>query len=258
MEKKNSIKIGSSPLGFMNDITYGDLVLHTTIDGGPRSGKTWLALDILRQHHGNGGGFCYFSPRDEPAVLDAIHRIDTELTVMRLIPDTETLQGETIEAITAFINDGTNLYITTEQPLSGPSTSAILDAMYKIPMEARPKDSNHIPRILVIDEANFVSDASMGKLLSIARLAHVAVITIFNYAIQHQATVAQSAVHILMGGLGSESAAMWQTLTGVSIAPGMIPIGQAWVLSPDSDVPAIHDVWNAHREIKAGHTGIPT
>jgi hypothetical protein len=257
MENKKSIKIGSSPLDFMNGITYGNLARHTTIDGGLGSGKTELAMDILRQHHDNGGGFCYFSPREDLAVLDAVQRIDADLTVMHRIPDTETLQGETIEAIAAFINDGNNLFITTEQSLSGPSTSAILDAMYKISLEARPKNRDDVPRILVIDDANFMPDASTGKLLAIARHAHVAAITIFNRAIQHQVTVAQSTVRILMGGLGSESAAMWQTLTGVSIAPGMIPIGQAWVLSPDSDVPAIHDVWNGHRELKAGHSGIP-
>jgi len=59
MENKKSIKIRSSPLDFMNEITYGNLALHTTIDGGLGSGKTGLALEILRQHHGNEGGFCY-------------------------------------------------------------------------------------------------------------------------------------------------------------------------------------------------------
>lgn len=63
MENNKSIKIGSSPLDFLNDIAYGNLARHTTIDGGDGSGKTGLALEILRQHHDNGGGFCYFSPR---------------------------------------------------------------------------------------------------------------------------------------------------------------------------------------------------
>ncbi|MEB8488156.1 MULTISPECIES: ATP-binding protein [Acidithiobacillus] len=260
MENKESIKIGSSPLDFMNEITYGNLALHTTIDGGLGSGKTGLALEILRQHHGNGGGFCYFSPREDLAVLDAVHEIDAKLIVRRQITDTGTLHGETTEAVTAFINGGNNLFITRAGFSSGPSSpSAVLEAMSKSAQETRQKDRNDVPRILVIDDANFVSDASMGKLLAIARRAHVAVITVFNYAIQHPATVAQSNVRILMGGLDHESVAMWQKLTGISIAPYTIPIGQAWVLLPDSDVPAIHEVWNGSRtgKIKAGHMELP-
>jgi hypothetical protein len=257
MEEK-SIKIGSSPLDFLNCITYGNLALHTTIDGGLGSGKTELALEILRQHYDHGGGFCYLSPREDQAVLDAVQVIDANLTAMRRIPDAGTLQGEVTEAITAFIRGENNLFITTEWSPSGSSSpSAILDAMYKISLEARPKNRDDAPRILVIDEADFMSDTSMARLLAVARHAHVAVITIFHCAIQHPATVAQSAVRILMGGLEPESADMWQTLTGVSMAAGTIPIGQAWVLLPDSEVPAIHDVWNGHRHLKAGHTGIP-
>ena len=258
MEDK-SVKIGSSPLDFLNGITYGNLARHTTIDGGPRSGKTELAMKILRQHYDHGGGFCYLSPREDQAVLDVVQGIDANLTAMRQIPDIGTLQGEATEAITAFIRGERNLFITTGWSLAGSSQpSAILDAMYKISLGAYPINRDVLPRILVIDEADFMSDASMARLLTVARQAHVAVITIFHYAIQHPATVAQSAVRILMGGLRPESADMWQTLTGISIAADMIPIGQAWVLLPDSGMPVIHEIWkgNRTRPTKASHTGL--
>ncbi len=245
MASNKSIKIGTSLLDFLDGIAYENLARHTTIDGGLGSGKTELVLRILRQHHDNGGGFCYFSPREDMAVLDAVHGIEANLTVRCQIPDTGTLDDETTEAVMAYINGWNSLFITTAGFPSDPSSpSAVLEAMSEGAQKTRQKERNEVPRILVIDDANFVSDASMGKLLAIARKTHVAVITVFNRAIKHPATVAQSSVHILMGGLGHESVSMWEKLTGISIAPYTIPIGQAWVLFPDSDVPAIHEIWN--------------
>lgn len=247
MKNEKSIKIGTSLVDFMNSISYGDLVGHVIIEGGPGSGKTNLAMDILRQHHNNGGRFCYFSPRENLAVLDTAHRIDADLTIMRQVPDTETLQAETIKAITDFINNRKNLVITTERSLSVPRTSAILDAMRRDSMNMDPQNRNDLPSILIIDEADFISDTSIAKLLEVARSAHMLVITIFHYAVQHLLTVQNTATRILMGSLDTESIEMWREITGLNIAPNTISIGQAWVISPDRDVPTIHDVWDGYR-----------
>lgn len=195
------------------------------ISGRGGSGKTLLAINMMKEHHKNGGAFCYINTCNHKEAKDYIKEFSKDVSIVSSVHNEQYIRSSIISFI-----DGTKSLLI--EPVSDFGKDSFLDFVMKTIFEICVNtyfDLSQSPKkLLIIDDADNFKDMFLSNISRVTRRANVTNIIILKNIDEHIESIEQASIQVLFAD-SPQSSKKWSDVLGFPIHHSEIPKFHAMV-----------------------------
>jgi hypothetical protein len=196
------------------------------ISGRCGTGKTLLAINTTKNHHANGGLFCYITTRNDKDIVDEIKATAENVLIISSTNDMIFIE----KGIQDFIDGKRSLLIMPHENFGCDAFfTFVINTIFIKCADIRRHSAaithlskQSLEKLLIIDEAINIEDTRLNDMLSVTKKAGITTITVLIYARNHIHAVANSDTKVLLTGSEEESC-FWSNIIGSPVNQYEIP-----------------------------------